>query len=66
MNVSGHLKNRNSNYRDSFLNKGVTESDYMKKDELGQKCKNASKGLFDKQKELTKVNKEYDEDIKRF
>jgi len=35
MNVSGHLKNRNSNYRDSFLNKGVTESDYMKKDELG-------------------------------
>lgn len=66
MNVSGHLKNRNSNYRDSFLNKGVTEKDYMKKDQLDQQCKNASKNLFDKQKELTKVNKEYDEDIKRF
>jgi hypothetical protein len=24
-NVSEHLSNRNSNYRDGFLNKGVTE-----------------------------------------
>ena len=26
-NTIDHLKNRNSNYRDSFLNKGITEDD---------------------------------------
>ncbi len=33
-NVSEHLSNRNSNYRDGFLNKGVSEQDYQQKDQL--------------------------------
>ncbi len=33
-NTLSHLKNRNSKYRDGFLNKGVTEQDVSHKDGL--------------------------------
>ena len=51
-NTLNHLKTRNSNYRDSFLNKGITEEDFQYKDALDDQCKAASKNLFSMQKEL--------------
>ncbi len=51
-NTLSHLKNRNSKYRDGFLNKGVTEQDVSHKDGLEDQCRAASENLFKKKKEL--------------
>jgi hypothetical protein len=65
-NTLSHLKNRNSKYRDGFLNKGVTNEDIQHKDGLEDQCRAASENLFKKKKELQKVTKEYEEDMRRY
>ena len=61
-----HLKNRNSNYRDGFLNKGTTMKDVDQKELLEEQCRAASENLFKKKKELQLCQKEYEEDMRRY
>jgi hypothetical protein len=62
-NTLNHLKNRNSNYRDGFLNKGTTSKDLEQKEALEQQMRAASEALFKKKKELQQRTKEYEDDI---
>ncbi|EGR29742.1 hypothetical protein IMG5_149250 [Ichthyophthirius multifiliis] len=64
-NTLNHLKNRNSKYRDSFLNKGVTSQDKEQLEALEEQCRAASQNLFKKRDALQKIQKEYEEDIRR-
>ncbi|KAM3137530.1 hypothetical protein pb186bvf_010320 [Paramecium bursaria] len=64
-NTLSHLKNRNSKYRDSFLNKGVTNQDMNHKDGLEDQCRAASENLFKKKRELQKITQEIEEDMRR-
>jgi len=65
-NTLNHLKNRNSSYRDGFLNKGTTVKDVDQKALLEEQCRAASENLFKKKKELQLTQKEYEEDMRRF
>jgi len=65
-NTLGHLKNRNSNYRDGFLNKGTTAKDFETKESLESQMRAASENLFKKKKDYQQKAKEYDEDIRRY
>jgi chromosome segregation ATPase len=65
-NTLNHLKNRNSNYRDGFLNKGTTAKDFETKESLEQQMRAASENLFKKKKDYQQKTKEYDEDIRRY
>jgi hypothetical protein len=55
------LKNRNSNYRDYFINKGATQKDVELKNHLDEQCKVAADNLMKKKKEFEKMKKECDE-----
>jgi len=65
-NTLSHLKNRNSNYRDGYLNKGITSKEINQKDQLDQQMKAASEAIFKKKKDLQQRVKEYEEDERRF
>lgn len=64
VNTQSHLKNRNSNYRDYFINKGATQKDVELKNNLDEQCKVAADNLMQKKKEFEKMKKETD-DISR-
>ena len=55
INTLNHLKNRNSTYRDSFLNRGSTSNDLEQLEALEEQCRAASENLFSKKKELYKI-----------
>mmetsp|Transcript_20202 Transcript_20202/g.23381 ORF Transcript_20202/g.23381 Transcript_20202/m.23381 type:complete len:193 (-) Transcript_20202:29-607(-) len=59
-----HLQKRNKNYRDKFL-RGAEGADLEKKQILEEQCRAASETLFKKRKEVQKLNKEYDDDMRR-
>lgn len=59
-----HLQKRNKNYRDKFL-RGAEGADLDKKQILEEQCRAASETLFKKRKEVQKLNKEYDDDMRR-
>lgn len=59
-NTLSHLKTRNSNLREGFLNKGVNNEDRQQKDAIEDQCRAASENLFKKKKDLQKVQKEYE------
>jgi len=61
VNTLSHLKNRNSNYRDYFINKGATQKDVELKNHLDEQCKVAADNLMRKKKEFEKMKKECDE-----
>jgi thiamine kinase-like enzyme len=61
VNTLSHLKNRNSNYRDYFINKGATQKDVELKNHLDEQCKVAADNLMKKKKEFEKMKKECDE-----
>lgn len=63
-NTLQHLKKRNQNYRDKFL-KGAEGADLEKKQILEEQCRAASETLFKKRREVQKLNKEYDDDMRR-
>ncbi|KAL4481667.1 hypothetical protein ABPG74_007756 [Tetrahymena malaccensis] len=65
-NTLNHLKNRNSNYRDKFLNKGVTTQHREEAEGLEEQCRAASQNLFKKRDELQKLQKEQEEDTRRY
>ncbi len=46
------MKNRNSNYRDYFINKGATQKDVELKNHLDEQCKVAADNLMKKKKEF--------------
>ncbi|EGR30111.1 hypothetical protein IMG5_141810 [Ichthyophthirius multifiliis] len=64
-NTLSHLKNRNSKYRDSFLNKGITIEDKQYLEGLEEQCRAASQNLFKKRDILQKLQKEYELDKRR-
>ncbi|CAD8101608.1 unnamed protein product [Paramecium primaurelia] len=64
-NTLSHLKNRNSKYRDSFLNKGISQKEVSHRDGLEEQCRAASENLFKKKKELQRLQQEIDEDMRR-
>lgn len=61
VNTLSHLKNRNSNYRDYFINKGATQKDVELKNNLDEQCKVAADNLMKKKKEFEKMKRETDE-----
>ena len=63
-NTMKHLQKRNKNYRDKFL-RGAEGADLEKKQILEEQCRAASETLFKKRKEVQKLNKEYDDDMRR-
>lgn len=63
-NTMKHLQKRNKNYRDKFL-RGAEGADLEKKQILEEQCRAASETLFKKRKDVQKLNKEYDDDMKR-
>lgn len=63
-NTMKHLQKRNKNYRDKFL-RGAEGADLDKKQILEEQCRAASETLFKKRKEVQKLNKEYDDDMRR-
>jgi hypothetical protein len=64
-NTLNHLRNRNSKYRDSFVNKGVTVNDLEEKSKVEEQTRAASENLFKKKKDLQTAQKEYEEDVRR-
>lgn len=65
-NTLNHLKNRNSDFRDGFLNKGMTNKDVQQKDALEQQMNAASENYFKKKKDFQSKTKEYEEDLRRY
>ena len=63
-NTLDHLKMRNKKYRDKFM-EGAEGADIEKKQVLEVQCREASKSLFQKRRELQKLQKDYDEDARR-
>ena len=63
-NTLDHLKMRNKNYRDKFM-QGAEGADLEKKQILEDQCRAASETLFKKRRELQKLQKDYDEDARR-
>jgi len=65
-NTLNHLKDRNSNFRDGFLNKGMTNRDLNQKAALEQQMNAASENYFKKKKEFQAKTKDYEEDLRRY
>lgn len=65
-NTRNHLNNRNTNYRDYFLNKGWTEKDVEQKANLDEQLKVAGDNLIKKRTEFQKIKLEIDENTKVF
>jgi len=65
-NTLNHLKERNSNFRDGFLNKGMTNRDVDQKSALEQQMNAASENYFKKKKEFQVKTKDYEEDLRRY
>jgi hypothetical protein len=63
-NTLEHLKKRNQNFRDKFI-QGAEGADLEKKQILEDQCRAASETLFKKRRELQKLQKEYDDDMRR-
>ena len=63
-NTLDHLKMRNKNYRDKFM-QGAEGADLEKKQILEDQCRAASETLFKKRRELQKLQKDYDDDARR-
>lgn len=63
-NTLDHLKMRNKNYRDKFM-QGAEGADLDKKQILEDQCRAASETLFKKRRELQKLQKDYDDDARR-
>eukprot|EP00825_Cyclidium_porcatum_P038764 TRINITY_DN456_c0_g2_i4.p1 TRINITY_DN456_c0_g2~~TRINITY_DN456_c0_g2_i4.p1 ORF type:complete len:601 (-),score=153.51 TRINITY_DN456_c0_g2_i4:356-2158(-) len=64
-NTLNHLKNWNSKYWDSFVNKGADPNAKEQKSSLEEQTRAASENLFKKKKELQKLQKELEEDNRR-
>lgn len=60
------MKNRNSDFRDGFLNKGMTNKDVDQKEALEQQMNAASENYFKKKKEFQTKTKDYEEDLRRY
>jgi len=65
-NTLNHLKGRNSDFRDGFLNKGMTNKDVDQKSALEQQMNAASENYFKKKKEFQTKTKDYEEDLRRY
>jgi len=65
-NTLNHLKNRNSNFRDGFLNRGMTNRDVEQKSALEQQMNVASENYFKKKREFQSKTKDYEEDLRRY
>jgi len=65
-NTLNHLKNRNSDFRDGFLNKGRTDKDVEQKNALEQQMNAASENYFKKKKEFASKTRDYEEDLRRY
>lgn len=67
VNTLNYLKGRNQNYRDKLRKvvSGAEGSDLEKKQILEEQCRAASETLFKKRREVQKLNKEYDDDMRR-
>ena len=63
-NTLDHLKMRNKNYRDKFI-QGAEGADIEKKQILEDQCRAASENLFKKRRELQKLQKDYDDDARQ-
>jgi hypothetical protein len=63
-NTLDHLKMRNRNYRDKFM-QGAEGADLEKKQILEDQCRAASETLFKKKRELAKLQKDYDDDARQ-
>ena len=63
-NTLDHLKMRNKNYRDKFM-QGAEGADLEKKQILEDQCRAASETLFKKGRELQKLQKDYDDDARQ-
>lgn len=63
-NTLDHLKMRNKNYRDKFV-QGAEGADLEKKQILEDQCRAASETLFKKRRELQKLQKDYDDDARQ-
>lgn len=63
-NTLDHLKMRNKNFRDKFI-QGAEGADLEKKQILEDQCRAASETLFKKRRELQKLQNDYDEDARR-
>jgi len=63
-NTLKHLQHRNEKYRYKFQ-QGAEGADLEKKQILEEQCREASETLFKKRREVQKLNKEYDEDMRR-
>lgn len=63
-NTLDHLKMRNKNYRDKFI-QGAEGADLEKKQILEDQCRAASETLFKKRRELQKLQKDYEDDSKQ-
>jgi flagellar biosynthesis chaperone FliJ len=62
-NTLDHLKMRNKNYREKFI-QGAEGADLEKKQILEDQCRAASETLFKKRRELQKMQKDYDDDAR--
>jgi coiled-coil domain-containing protein 39 len=63
-NTLDHLKMRNKNYRDKFI-QGAEGADLEKKQILEDQCRAASETLFKKRRELQKLQRDYDDDARQ-
>ena len=63
-NTLEHLKKRNHNYREK-LSEGIMKGDLEKKNLLEEQCRAASEALFKKRKEMTKLQKEFEDENRR-
>lgn len=63
-NTLDHLKMRNKNYRDKFM-QGAEGADLEKKNILEDQCRAASENLFKKRRDLQKLQKDYDDDARQ-
>merc|ERR1711957_499668 len=64
INTLDHLKMRNKNYRDKFM-QGAEGADLEKKNILEDQCRAASENLFKKRRDLQKLQKDYDDDARQ-
>jgi hypothetical protein len=65
-NTQSHLINRNSNYRDYFINRGATKKDVELKTSLEEQTGVAGENLMKKRKEFEKIKKEIEENTRAF
>ena len=64
MNTLDHLKSRNRNERTKYV-KGSDLKDEEQKQQLEEQCRGASEQLFRKKKELQRLQKEYQDEMRR-